>query len=349
MPLFPKFKIHFKKKRKTKSPGFNSYKRPTRNRKTPLQKKSVKTPQKHTRLQKRKAAFKNKILIAFKGLLILALLASLIYGVFFTQLFEIQSIEVNGDDGTFDQQSDVQNYLDDYLGKNLLFFNIQIHTESLTENHPTLKSISVSKSLFHTLSAHLKTYENVANIELQDEDGSKEFHVINEEGFVTLSGTILETLPTIIMESNSLDSKLPTANISIPTEESDEFPTTDNTEVTSPDEASPTPSSSAPQSSMEALIDKETLNMLLQAKSDFEGKFDMSIIRIEYLKKARELHLHTERGFTVWIDLTKDLASQLNKLKKALTELNIYEANIDYIDLRISGQNGEKVIYKLVE
>jgi len=32
-----------------------------------------------------------------------------------------------------------------------------------------------------------------------------------------------------------------------------------------------------------------------------------------------------------------------------MTTINIYDAPIEYIDLRISGQNGEKVIYKLSE
>ena len=73
----------------------------------------------------------------------------------------------------------------------------------------------------------------------------------------------------------------------------------------------------------------------------------MQVLEIDYLRRARELHLLTERYFYVWLDLSQDLDKQLLKLKKALNELNIYEADLDYIDLRISGQNGEKVIYKL--
>jgi hypothetical protein len=99
----------------------------------------------------------------------------------------------------------------------------------------------------------------------------------------------------------------------------------------------------------EELISKETLESLLEAKTDFEGKFNMQIMEIHYLKRSRELHLFTERYFYVWIDLTQSVDLQLAKLKKSMSQINIYDDSLDYIDLRISGQNGEKVIYKLSE
>ena len=46
--------------------------------------------------------------------------------------------------------------------------------------------------------------------------------------------------------------------------------------------------------------------------------------------------------------MSMELDTQLNKLKKALPRLNIYEESLDYIDLRISGIDGEKVIFKKV-
>ena len=98
-----------------------------------------------------------------------------------------------------------------------------------------------------------------------------------------------------------------------------------------------------------ALLSPETLQVLLKAKSDMEAKFNIQVLEVYYLKRAREVHLFTERNFFVWIDLTQDLTLQFNKLKKAMTEINLYEDPLSYIDLRISGQNGEKVIYKLNE
>ena len=99
----------------------------------------------------------------------------------------------------------------------------------------------------------------------------------------------------------------------------------------------------------QVLLDPETLQVLLKAKSDMEAKFNIQVLEVYYLKRAREVHLFTERHFFVWIDLTQDLTLQFSKLKKAMTEINLYEDPLSYIDLRISGQNGEKVIYKLNE
>jgi len=97
------------------------------------------------------------------------------------------------------------------------------------------------------------------------------------------------------------------------------------------------------------LLPPDILETLLDTKEKFEGKFNMQVMEVHYLKCARELHLFTERYFFVWIDLTQDVSAQLSKLKKSMTQLNIYEAPLEYVDLRVSGQGGEKVIYKLSE
>lgn len=94
-------------------------------------------------------------------------------------------------------------------------------------------------------------------------------------------------------------------------------------------------------------IPATTLQNILLAKSSFEAKFNLKVTEMDYLSRAREVHLTTDREFVVWIDLTEDVETQLGKLKKALTKLDIYGSPLEYIDLRISGQDGEKVIYKL--
>jgi hypothetical protein len=48
----------------------------------------------------------------------------------------------------------------------------------------------------------------------------------------------------------------------------------------------------------------------------------------------------------VWLDMQKPIEEQLKKLKKALVKLDIYTESLEYIDLRISGTNGDKIIYK---
>lgn len=152
---------------------------------------------------------------------------------------------------------------------------------------------------------------------MEFEDGSKQFYIVNELGYIASVGITNETLPTIVMDVTGTDIPLP---------ESEDSPKVN-----------------------EELVPQETLETLLEAKTDFEGKFDMQIMEVHYLKRARELHFFTERYFYVWIDLTQSVDLQLAKLKKAMSQINIYDDPLDYIDLRISGQNGEKVIYKTSE
>jgi len=93
-------------------------------------------------------------------------------------------------------------------------------------------------------------------------------------------------------------------------------------------------------------LDPEKLKYILGAISYFEEKFGMKIIESEYKVISRELHLRTEKFFYIWLDIQKPFEDQLKKLKKAIVKLNIYDEPLDYIDLRIAGDNGEKIIYK---
>lgn len=93
-------------------------------------------------------------------------------------------------------------------------------------------------------------------------------------------------------------------------------------------------------------IDQDKLNYILNAIGLFQSKFTMKVLNAEYYVREREVHLQTEKNFMVWIDMEKDLNMQLDKLKKAFPKLNIYNTPLEYIDLRISGTDNEKVIYK---
>lgn len=72
----------------------------------------------------------------------------------------------------------------------------------------------------------------------------------------------------------------------------------------------------------------------------------MKVTNAEYHVREREIHLQTEKNFMVWLDMEKELNPQMEKLKKALPKINIYNTPLEYIDLRISGTDNEKVIYK---
>ncbi len=97
--------------------------------------------------------------------------------------------------------------------------------------------------------------------------------------------------------------------------------------------------------SREQVMTGTQLEDILKAQKLFEQKFNMKIIDILYLEKAREYHLRTEKNFSIWLDMTQDYKAQLSKLKAAEQKLNIHTTPLAYIDLRIAGSKGEKVIF----
>lgn len=101
-----------------------------------------------------------------------------------------------------------------------------------------------------------------------------------------------------------------------------------------------------PVNPKEAVIEKTKLEFILESKTYFEDKFGMRIISIEYKPVAREIHLLTERNFSIWLDIQKPYEEQFKKLKKAIVKLDIFKENLEYIDLRIAGESGDKIIYK---
>lgn len=98
--------------------------------------------------------------------------------------------------------------------------------------------------------------------------------------------------------------------------------------------------------SQDHIIDADKLDYILKSAKAFEEKFGIKVFDVTYLKEAREVHLRTEKYFSVWLDMTQSYDKQFSKLKKALINLDIYNQPLDYIDLRISGGNGDKVIFK---
>jgi hypothetical protein len=315
MAFFSNIKRKFSKKRRTNVAGFRNYKSirsssKTRRSISPKVKKAIKAK------SKPKSPGRIRFWRWLKVIFVTLSAIGLIYLFLFSSIFEIRSVQVNSDsDFIMDEKNAVTTYFQDHLGSNLISFNSSDHESIILEEYTNLKSINIDRDLFHNLIVDLESYEEISNVQVDHEDGSKQFFVVNELGIISGAGLTNEYLPTIVMDVTG-------TNLDIQGDES--------TLVLG-----------------ENLIEADVLTTLLEVEKNFEGKFNMQILEVHYLRRARELHLYTERYFFVWIDLTQDLEEQLNKLKKSMTELNLYEDPIVYIDLRISGQNGEKVIYKL--
>lgn len=299
------------KTKETYPVGFLRYKNPRPSYRKPFTPKISAVHQ--DRQGRRQGEKLGRILRIFKLLFFCFALGAAFYAVFSTSLFEIQKVNVKGEADTLEEQTAIKTKLQDYLGENLLLMDISSQEDELLQTYAYLKTLKIKRRLFHTLSVILETYPPVTNVRMNFEDDHTEYYVLNEQGYITSVGSTLENLPLIVMDVTATNTNLPGTK----------------------------------QNINEELIPKDTLTVLLETSQNFEGKFSMQVLEIYYFKRAREIHLYTERYFFVWIDMTQDIEQQLSKLKKALTELNIYDAPLEYIDLRISGQNGEKVLYKL--
>ena len=309
------FRSLWKRNPKTQSTHFRSYRMGDIRRRKPIQPTTTSLTSKPLNRREQRYHFRWQWILKIGIGLSLFILS--LYGIFFSALFQIRTIEVQGEDDTLEEQAALRTYLEAYLGNSLILFPPAQHEAFLLKRYPYLQDIQIHRQPFHTLRASLSTYPHVANIQIDFENGDKQFFICNEKGMIAGIGTENPNLPTIVMDITGTDLALP--------EKQSEWTLN------------------------QVLLDPETLQVLLKAKSDMEAKFNIQVLEVYYLKRAREVHLFTERHFFVWIDLTQDLTLQFSKLKKAMTEINLYEDPLSYIDLRISGQNGEKVIYKLNE
>jgi hypothetical protein len=96
----------------------------------------------------------------------------------------------------------------------------------------------------------------------------------------------------------------------------------------------------------EQIIKSEEIKYILDTKKYFEDKFNLKATEIKYLPNPKELRILTERNFTIWIDMLAPYQDQLNKLKNAVPKINVYEGQLEYVDLRIQSAEGQKIIYR---
>jgi cell division septal protein FtsQ len=328
----------FKRNRRTGQTSFTSYKSQRFSRRKPFIPRI--RPIQTDRLSRRSTEKTGRFLRNLKIFLVLSGVVAGFYGIFFTPLFEIQNIEVKGEADTSQEQVAIKEILQEILGKNMLFWSASNQEKALLKSFTYLKNLDIDRKLFHTITVKLETYPPVASVRVEFEDGSSENFVVNEKGYIASVGATIEDLPLLVIDSTGTDADLGAVQTAEPEETVESPETADEADPAVPEK---------PDQINEELIPQEVLSSLLETSKSFEGKFNMDVLEIHYLKRARELHLYTERYFFVWLDMTQDLNLQLLKLKKALVKIDLYTAPLDYIDLRISGQNGEKVIYKLVE
>ncbi len=259
-----------------------------------------------SQLSRQKLSKVKKIIIA---ILIVFTLGGLFYFTFFTEFFLISDYQIYEDGTQITSNLKLNQTASEILAnQNILLFDENLLSTALLKDNPEYKTITVKKILPKTIEIELEKYPVAANIIdiIDGADGIK----IQKKYLVNSNGMI-------IME-NEENPDLPYIRVS--TKQAlgiNAFP-----------------------------LDQEKLDYIIKLVVLFEEKFGIKVSEAVYLKQAREVHLKTEKNFDVWFDLTKTMLSQVDKLKKALPKLDIYKTPLLYIDLRITGTNAEKIIYK---
>ncbi len=94
------------------------------------------------------------------------------------------------------------------------------------------------------------------------------------------------------------------------------------------------------------IITPEKIQFTVNALNYLEEQTKLNVKNIKYLPKAQEIHFLIDSGTYIWIDMSYDYKTQIQKLSYALSQLKPDSNNYEYIDLRIKSANGAKIFYK---
>lgn len=265
-----------------------------------------------------------KILINLIGL---TLISAGGYAVFLSPYFKVSKIFIQYEEFQDENEELLENF-SDFKGKNILFIEPEKRIEKMKKQNPELEKLSVQKILPNTIKISFSKFPIIANIEKIVNGKLIEKMLINSKGMVIYRDTENPNLPYIKIFTKEKIEPVPIEQ-SIPEQ--------------SAKESSPIQHSLLPN---EPAIPGEYLNYTLAAEQNFIERFGMKVFETRFYPQARELHLKTEKNFLIWLDMQTPYERQFLKLKKAMSILAIHTQPLEYVDLRVSGTNGEKVIFK---
>lgn len=275
------------------------------------------------------------------GLVACVIIGAVTYFFNFSPYFKILKVTVQYDE-LQSENNDIVKYFDPLKGKNILFADVNSVIKTIQKDHPEISNLTVKKTLPSALEIHFSQYPIVANIEkITEGNPITEKMLINSIGMRMYGDSENPNLPYIKIIYTSNASVAPNAS-------PDAAPNAPNTPAayTVGVLPAPVPLPNPDTAPTDPVISPENLSYILKATNYFEEKFGMKIIDTEFRSEARELRIKTEKYFSIWLDTQMPFERQFLKLKKAMVQLDIYKQPLEYIDLRITGTSGEKVIFK---
>jgi hypothetical protein len=207
-------------------------------------------------------------------------------------LFRVTTFQVERT-SPFAESSLVEDILQEFHGKNLLFLNKGDIIAALETKMPELREIEIEEDWPRTLNVRVGTSNpvyNIFNIETAN------FSVIADDGIV-LSLQSIEGLPTIKIKQRTELVKL-----------------------------------------RESLLSPEQLQKIRDAEVALDTDLQLPIKSVEILFAANELHLISRNEMAIWLDLSRPIDEQLQKLKSAGQKIQLHRDIFDHIDLRIPQQ-----------
>jgi cell division septal protein FtsQ len=271
-------------------------------------KKSKKTPSTFNRPRIRKAPENNRGKKLLAAILSIGIISYTIYAVFISDYFLIKDFEIVEEGTIIDNYEKMNNILQKLIGQNLVLVNEENIIITIKEDHPEIENVKIKKVFPDLIKIEYEKYPVAANL-INTVEGIQKKFIVDSQGFLVEENIEHPDLPRVFFETTEF---LEFRNNFLGSEERSEH----------------------------------RLSQIISAINLFEEKFAMKILYAEYKKNEREVHLHTEKNFYVMIDLEKNINRQIEKLKKALPKLDIYNESLVYIDLRISSTDTEKIIYK---
>ncbi|MBU0577765.1 FtsQ-type POTRA domain-containing protein [Patescibacteria group bacterium] len=279
--------------------------------------------------------FKNALYFVVTG----SILALLVIFLVFSSYFSILKIEVLRQDFNVDTAA-ITNQLNQYIGKNILFFQRSKVVNTVQENFPEFSSVYVKKILPNTIKVELEQYPIEANLRAyyilpkietpldEDEERIADIDAALESSF-SLGGeeVTVEKEELTPIEQKCLLNQIGQAIFD--QEEDLELMTITMDGLTQPIE------------DREIVIPQERMNFILDSIRYFNNLFEMQIRGIKYLPVAREVHFTTDTNLVIWITMAKEYKEQIDKLNTIYEVAELDQENIAYIDLRVR----EKVIY----
>ena len=229
-----------------------------------------------------------------------------VYLIFFSSFFTVTNVSVEAHTTSIPTTA-LSPFLNRMKGRNLLFLRTEALTRDIEKKFKHEVLLArVEKKFPRSVSLVIKEHPVVLNVRVITGDTVQTLST-NSIGYAVETVTPNDMLPTLIIR-NPKNPEIYVTNSYI--------------------------------------LEAETLNKFTTGFTKFAALFDLGIEFGEWIVRAREFHIKTDKGFVVWLDLTQDIEAQLEKLKRALVTLDIYNEPLEYIDLRIAGGESEKLIFK---